>query len=343
MAERDCANYRLQSMQKTKAAGRLLVCATTLWVTTGNNCQTTTLLQGASYQPTSIAVASSHVYFTNVAVGAAAVDDYPLDGAPLFQLAAEGAGGEPGSIAVNSTNVYWVDRGQVMMVPRIGGSPSVISGDFHGDLQVPLGVPYLAANESGVYWANTGDERLLFIPSAGNGPVSLLPSTNPDTHLNYYPVSVALDAVNAYFTTDDGSVYSVPQSGEVPRTPTLLASGPFSRTSAIATDGSYVYWAAYAAGSIQRVPVDGTAPPTTLVTGQTNLMGLAVDADNVYWAIHSASGIIWKAPVGGGSTPTAFAIQQAYPVAVALDATNVYWADDDAQRPAVSGVLTSSK
>ncbi len=67
-----------------------------------------------------------------------------------------------------------------------------------------------------------------------------------------------------------------------PGLPVVLAAG-LSTLIGIAIDESYVYWGAFGAGAVRRVPICG-GPITTLATDQNPIGNtIAVDATYVYW------------------------------------------------------------
>jgi hypothetical protein len=80
-----------------------------------------------------------------------------------------------------------------------------------------------------------------------------------------------------------------------------------------------------------KVPLGGGST-TTLASGQSTPMSVAVDAASVYWtnfgtaADNFMDGTVMSAPLDGG-TATTLASEQSTPVSIVVDATSVYWLD----------------
>jgi hypothetical protein len=72
-----------------------------------------------------------------------------------------------------------------------------------------------------------------------------------------------------------------------------------------------------------KVPVGG-GTPVTLVSGQNQPLGIAIDATNIYWTNYG--GTVMKVPLGGGMPTTLASGQQ--PTYIAVDATSVYWTNE---------------
>jgi len=81
-------------------------------------------------------------------------------------------------------------------------------------------------------------------------------------------------------------------------------------------DSGHVYWTNSGDGTIKAAPLTG-GPVTTLVTGQDNPEGLAVDSGHLYWANNDISGTINEAPLTGGPVTT-LVTGQPSPVGVAV-------------------------
>jgi hypothetical protein len=175
----------------------------------------------------------------------------------------------------------------------------------------PLGI---AANATGVYWANNGDGMVMGIEHGGGGPTALATGQSG-------PHYVAVDAASVYWANDgDGAVMAVKAlSGDAGlATPTLLASA--QSPTGLAVDGTSVYWLSFGAGSVMKVGHAG-GTPTAIASGLSKPLGIAVDGTSVYWADNGKSAVM-KVGIGGGA-PTLLASQVgAYHLAV--DATSVY-------------------
>ncbi len=96
-----------------------------------------------------------------------------------------------------------------------------------------------------------------------------------------------------------------------------------------------VYWANDGDGTLMKVPKDGGSP-TTLISGQTVPLCVAVDEKYLYWTNYPAAGTVMALPLAGGA-PIELACGQGSPSGIAVDATSVYWAaqGDNAVRKTV--------
>ena len=77
----------------------------------------------------------------------------------------------------------------------------------------------------------------------------------------------------------------------------------------------------------------GKCQPLAISTNQSSPLGIAVDADNVYWTQYrsNGNGAILSCSINGcNNTPTALATGQYSPWSVAVDSTSVYWTEQGA-------------
>jgi hypothetical protein len=178
----------------------------------------------------------------------------------------------------------------------------------------------------------------------------------------YTDFGITVDAKNIYFTDwYTSSVYSVPKQSNGAGTQTALAMSQ-GMPSAVATDGSNVYWANTngpgimkwsSGGGVSTFATDGLNPEGVTVSGShlfwsdyngpnitvTPLSGLsptvidnsslsyniAVVGSTAYYGATNA-GEVRRAPIDGSASPTVLATS-ANAWDVAADTTNVYWVD----------------
>jgi hypothetical protein len=235
------------------------------------------------------------------------------------------SGSEAPGIAVDATNVYWTDQGTgtnftgfLKSVPKAGGTVVTLASS--------LTVPVLATVGGGnVFWsagADPGGDAIFSIPSAGGTASTLVNDNNV--------VDIVADNNNVYWVDQSNGVQQAPVAGGTPK---VLAPTQGSG-SAIATDGTNVYWAdgaSFSSMTIAKVPIGGTSV-TKLTSGLGFISpgGLATDGTNVYWIETNPSGTarIGSVPVAGGS-PTTSSLT-APPLTggavIAVDSSNFYWA-----------------
>jgi hypothetical protein len=113
--------------------------------------------------PAGIAVDSEYLYVESDGASTGSLLVVPLDGGPTSTVAAAGAGG----VAADDTNVYWMGDGEILRMPRGGGTVVTLVTHVPTGMQSALGSPAIAVDATSVYWIGTG-----------NGP---LPVANGDT------------------------------------------------------------------------------------------------------------------------------------------------------------------
>jgi hypothetical protein len=213
--------------------------------------------------PSAIAVDSHSVYYTN----GYALMSVPLGGGtPVTVVTSIGV---TAALALNASHIYWANnRGPIDAMPMDAGI------DGGAITQLGFGRCYpsrVAIDGISVYWADCGVSKA---PLSGAGPTVQLTSSGSGR--------IAVDSANVYFAASGvgaspGGVFSVPVGGG---TAQLLAQAQL--VSGLAADGTNVYFADQAQGTVQYVPRSGGAI-VYLATGQTRPRGIAVDSSFVYF------------------------------------------------------------
>ena len=178
----------------------------------------------------------------------------------------------------------------------------------------------LTVDDTSVYWT-TADGEVFRAPKHGGAPESL--AANEDA-----PTDIVVDGERVYWV-DAHALRSMPKSGGA--VTSLLRDVALS--SVLAADDTHLYCAATDVGAILQLPKVGGAT-TQLIGGQQfglGILGLAVDADAVYFTNHWDASVV-AVPLGGASSRIIASAQPA-PYAVAVRDHAVYWSRNN--RPGV--------
>jgi hypothetical protein len=237
-------------------------------------------------------------------------------------------------LAVDDTDVYFGTEG----VDTGGAAGSVFKcaatgcGDSPAVLVSSVNVEAFAADSDTVYWSEESSIRAC-AKTGCSTPTTLV------TVAPAYPVSIASDGVDIYFTTADNmkgpknAVMMCPKTGCAGK-PTTLASSQ-TEPSAIVRGGTGVYWNnTYLTPSTSALlgcalPGCGSTPTMLAALDQPEVQ-FAADAQDVYWVDSAgafpSTALKKCAQSGCGGTPSTLATGEwGSTSSVAIDATNVYW------------------
>ncbi|MGO9835165.1 MAG: hypothetical protein ACLP1X_13210 [Polyangiaceae bacterium] len=252
-----------------------------------------------------------------------------------FPLVAADSGVSPFGLAQDDSFLYWTDdnNDNVERTDKTTGATLILD---KGTTYFPRGI---AVDDAGIFW---GDATGVWsCPRAGcaAGPAFVA------NEMSVAVASVAIDAVNVYWTEGFGFVLAASRSGTNQSATSLWAADAAvdAGTNNVATDGQRVYFTA-TDGLLRGVSVDGSAP---FAIGQANpggSWGVAVDDASVYWSeTDPADGSIDLASKAS-LAPVGIAAGQYYPGSIATDGTNAYWiaTTEDAGAATVVGCTVAS-
>jgi hypothetical protein len=257
----------------------------------------------------------------------------PTTGATLPPGALASGQVYPGRIAVDDANVYWMNTGvpavparnavlpstggQIMKCAKAGcdGSPTALVSGIESASGGP--VPFAVAGAS-VYFDDdgTGIEACGLGGCGGKPAVVELGSAG---HL-------AADPANVYWTGLGEPVFQLPiADGGMP---TNLYYQAMDYAVGVAVDATDVYFVT-TLGAVEKCAIGGcNGAPTTVTTGPTNGIEVALDADNVYWTVRNGdSGQVLTCPKSGCATPTVLVANAPNLDQIATDGVTVYFTE----------------
>jgi len=276
--------------------------------------------------------------------------------------------GTPLPIALDATSVYWDDATPLSSDPT--GFAHLfkcsIGGCNNAPTEVAPGFAYaLSVDGPGAYWTTYDQTQIMGCPIGGcTSPTVLTSVTRP-------PTGIAVDGTSIYWAIQLGGVMKCAingcsnsltslVAGLIDPTPgvTTPSGGPadaVSELGQIALDDTSVYVVDTYASGLGRIIKCAKSGcnnnPTTLASGLNGAVGIAVDADNVYWTetgnnvvagqMVTGAGRVAKCAIGGcNNSPTVIAANQDGPAGIAVDAMHVYWATSGAS--ANDGKITAA-
>jgi hypothetical protein len=237
----------------------------------------------------------------------------------------------PNAVAVDATHVYFADsyKGAVYKVPKDPKTSTVVQ-----DVAKPSNyfqIWRVATNGTNVYFVDTGstsDEGDVWeCPVAGCG------AANENRKklfggVGFSPYDVLVVGNSLFFTTDidaTGTVRKCPIPG-CAGGPVTIAQGQDS-PELLTTDetGTNVFWSVYNTGAVRSCPASSTGlcTPTTSITGEPSLYGVAARGSRVWSA--RLSGSQGRIVVKDGANQSTFASGQTWAFQVVVDANYVWW------------------
>ena len=255
---------------------------------------------GTDLSPAALVTDGENVYWSDATSGSA------LSWA-VFKCAVAGCNDAPTVItpnaavglAVHAGKLYWTDGGGHVSACDVSGCPAAGPTALRAPNSISEVSFAIAADATGIYWANQPHSEILHcaLDGCADGPTLLDAQDVQDANLVAAVEQLALDEHNVYFVDANplqrGMILACPKSG-CSGNATVLADG-LSRPMGVVSDGVNVYWTesgddhphgevVKGAGSVRKCAVAGcNDAPTTIASGLTSPLGIAVDDAFVYW------------------------------------------------------------
>lgn len=138
--------------------------------------------------------------------------------------------------------------------------------------------------------------------------------------------ALAVDATNVYYAIESGPTGDVWQCAKSGCNGAPIRLGPGRSLHLVVADGR-VYWGDFSEGKVVACAIGGCdEAPTTLVSNQTQIRGLATDGVDLFW---NTDGAVRKCPRATCSDATTKDLVTTGVIAISLDATQgrVVWPD----------------
>jgi hypothetical protein len=293
------------------------------------------VLLDSCYQPSSIAVDDTRVYWT---CGGPSTTDGEVrsarkDGSDRIIHATNKQ--QPFWVAVDATTLMFteVSTGQIWTADKLGGTPTL----FY-DSHYPGGVWTLTFDATSVYWIDIYRSASVYsaprtgIPDGG-APVPL--ATNQP-----YLFGIAEDATNVYFTVEGDWVLGLPDAGSADSSAVMQAPKDHSSAAIalargvaqpkfIEADTNAVYWANALDDTVDRLDHGATTP--VVIARVKQPWGVALDGDYVYItavATDQSDGSLVRVRKDGTGAPLVVATGLSFPRKPVVDATAIYWTNN---------------
>jgi hypothetical protein len=245
---------------------------------------TPTVIAADQYNPWSVRVDATHVYWTN-ASGPAGLNRVPSNtlGSPEVLV----GDADEGDLFLGTDHIYWVNTGLglIRRLPKM--NPTATEPEVVGTGVNPIGV---VVDDTYVYWTEAGDDT-----GGATGSISRATKAGTDqtTLASGLPTPwlLAQDANSLYFTSRDlGAVFRVAKSGGNAQmlAPGLNASPGGIQGWGVVVDDANVYWRDE--GFVRRIAKDaaeysdaGVDPSDTLSSDEPTARFIAIWGSQLAW------------------------------------------------------------
>jgi hypothetical protein len=240
-------------------------------------------------------------------------------------------------IAVDATNIYVGTGNNRMWIAPKGATSGTLSPACSVNTAAVNGVTFDVNN---VYFTNANNEICWTSKTPGDTPALR------NTSLAGTPTGIVTQAGRLFWgDVTNRYIWNEVWTGGGPSViytdPPQLAPYPYSFTS----DSQSIAWVEYAnftlgtGGNVKIADIAFTNV-ITIASTQNGPVGVALDAQNIYWT-NADEGAVYRAARTGGARTT-IATSQPHPLGIAVEGSDVYWANVNAGTIARNGVVIAS-
>ncbi len=241
----------------------------------------TTIVNPTHSRPRDVMIHNGKLYWPNISTNR--IQTSNLDGSNVQLLSTDAPLSGPSGLATDGTYLYWTN-GQAggTTIGRSLLDGSGVNDSFITGADVPIGIAYHAGN---LYWTNFAGSTIGRAAVSGSGPATGV--SQSFMTVSNYPYGLEVNSSGIFWS--DYLEGSGPSVGTVVKKATLAGTGQTDLVTTangptgVTADATYLYWANYANGTIGRSKLDGTSVTTAFVSGQVEVVGVAVDATHLYF------------------------------------------------------------
>lgn len=212
-----------------------------------------------------------------------------------------------------------------------GGVDAADAGPFHPIGSGVPGIVELLVAGGYVYFVTEAYD-LGWVPVAG-GPVSTFSQSGVLTN------HIAVDDTNLYWSSLGGEAYKRPH-GAANTAVKLAATGTLSGATALASDGTYLYWTA---SDVRKLAIGGgvTDAGTVLTKSVYSPEGVTIAAGGVYVTEHGPTNVgqVDQVLGDGGIKVVTSSLYNSPPTRLITDQTRLYWSEGVSSPWSIEGSL----
>ncbi|HWF56642.1 MAG TPA: MBG domain-containing protein [Solirubrobacteraceae bacterium] len=225
--------------------------------------------------------------------------------------------------------VYWANAVSTT-IGRASPDGTGVNQSFVGGASTPAGV---AVDGHYLYWTDDTAGTIGRANLDGSG-VNQRFITGADD-----PIAMAVAGSYIYWTNENlGTIGRANLDGSGVNQSFITTGGV--NLAGVAVDDAHVYWSEEFSARIGRANLDGTGVDETFITGPNYPVGVAVNANYIYWANFGMDGsgsTIGRANLDGSGVDESFIAGVSGPAGVAVNADGIYWANFGAETGSTIG------